>query len=305
MSTSANASSHRIDIYSLVTDQIIAHLEKGTIPWRQPWTDAGIPRNLLSQRAYRGINLWLLLALNYEHNLFLTWDQLKKVGGSVNKGEHGHIVAFWKMVPKEEPRMVHEKEKHIPMLRYYKVFNISQCRDLPEDLRAKVGATRTNEQSVKSQEVLLRCGTVYQNMPDYPPIRHKVQKAFYDAKNDYINMPRKNSFKTSESYYATLFHELVHSTGHEKRLNRASICEMAEFGSETYSIEELIAELGSAYLCSHTGILPTQIEDSAAYIKGWLEKLRNDKKFIISSSAYAQKAFDFILNRKEATEEKE
>jgi antirestriction protein ArdC len=137
-------------------------------------------------------------------------------------------------------------------------------------------------------------------MPQCPPIKHKVQKAFYDIETDHINMPRKKSFSSSESYYSTLFHELVHSTGHEKRLNRPSITEMAEFGSEVYSIEELVAELGAAYLCSSAGILTGQIKDSAAYIQGWLAKLKNDKRFIVRASGYSQRAVDYILNIKEA-----
>jgi antirestriction protein ArdC len=293
-------SSQKIDVYQIVTDQVIQHLEKGTIPWRQPWTEAGAPQNLLSGRSYRGINLWLLLACSYPHNLFLTWDQIKGLGGSVKRGEHGHIVVFWKMVPKEGIRMVHEKEKYIPILRYYKVFNIDQCTDLPERLLSKESTALVADAGTETD--LITYEHLYQNMPQCPEIKHKQQKAFYDPLNDYINMPRKKSFTTPGSYYATLFHELVHSTGHEKRLGRPSLTAMAEFGSEPYSIEELIAEMGAAYLCSFAGILPLQIENSAAYIGGWLQKLRNDKKFIISSSVYAQRAADYILNYKASEE---
>lgn len=134
-------------------------------------------------------------------------------------------------------------------------------------------------------------------MVDCPVIKHKEQKAYYHIAEDYINMPRKKSFKTPESYYSVLFHELVHSTGAEKRLGRKSIVEMAEFGSDTYSMEELIAEMGASYLNSFTGILDKQIKNSAAYLKNWLEKFRSDKRFIIQASGQAQKAVDLILNR--------
>jgi len=123
--------------------------------------------------------------------------------------------------------------------------------------------------------------------------------AYYDVERDYINMPKKKSFKTVEGYYATLFHELVHSTGSEKRLNRNTIIEMVEFGSEPYSIEELIAELGCAYLCFYAGISRGEIKNSAAYISGWLKTLKNDKKFIVQASGNAQRAVDYILNIKE------
>src|SRR5882672_3277316 len=132
---SNNNSSTKVDVYQIVTDRIIELLEQGTVPWQKPWTEAGVPANLLSKRPYRGINLWLLLSLNYERNLFLTWDQLKKIGGSVNQGQHGHIVVFWKQVKKQPEELDDKgKPKTTPMLRYYKVFNVEQCRDVPKDL---------------------------------------------------------------------------------------------------------------------------------------------------------------------------
>ncbi len=289
---SQNNSSTKLDLYQLVTNRIIDLLEVGTVPWQQPWTDAGVPMNLISKRQYRGINLWLLLSLNYERNLFLTWDQLKKIGGSVNQGEHGHVVVFWKNVIRQ-PEIKDKKgnPKTVPMLRYYKVFNIAQCRDVPENMI---------EPLVKIEyDTLLDCEGIIHTMPDCPAIKYKQQQAFYDAQLDYINMPKKKSFKSIEAYYCVLFHELVHSTGHEKRLGRKSIIEMAEFGSDTYSIEELIAELGSAYLSSFTGIFDKEIQNSAAYITGWLSKLKDDKRFIIQASGQAQRAVDFVLGRKE------
>src|SRR6266852_2479602 len=132
---SQHTSSTKLDVYQLVTDRIIELLEAGTVPWQKPWYEAGIPMNVISKRAYRGINLWLLLSLNYERNLFLTWDQLKKIGGSVNQGQHGHIVVFWKQVKKVPEELDNNgKEKTTLMLRYYKVFNVDQCRDIPKDL---------------------------------------------------------------------------------------------------------------------------------------------------------------------------
>lgn len=276
----------------MVTDRIIELLEAGTVPWQKPWSETGVPMNMISKRPYRGINLWLLLSLNYERNLFLTWDQLKKIGGSVNQGQHGHIVVFWKQVKKMPEELDDKgKPKVMPMLRYYKVFNVEQCRDIPKDLIPEFVKVETDS--------ILECEAIINSMPGCPVIKHKEQKAFYHLIEDYINMPKKKSFKIPESYYSTLFHELVHSTGTEKRLGRKSIVDMAEFGSEPYSMEELIAELGASYLNSYTGILDKQVENSASYICSWLEKFKSDKRFIISASGQAQRAVDLILNRQE------
>lgn len=286
---SNNTSSTKVDVYQIVTDRITALLEQGTVPWEKPWTDAGVPANLLSKRPYRGINLWLLLSLNYERNLFLTWDQLKKVGASVKQGEHGHVVIYWKTPPKKEDVVDGDKEKKVPILRYYKVFNIAQCRDLPESLVESLVPVE--------HQPILECEAVVSGMPQCPVIKHKEPSAYYHIAEDYINMPKRKTFKTAESYYATLFHELVHSTGSEKRLNRKTIGQMAEFSSDMYSLEELIAEFGSAYLSSYTGILETEIQHSAAYINGWLEKLKGDKRFVVQAAGQAQRAVDFIINQ--------
>jgi antirestriction protein ArdC len=286
---SQNTTSTKLDVYEMVTNRIIDLLEAGIVPWQKPWTDAGLPMNLISKRHYRGINLWLLLSLNYERNLFLTWDQLKNIGGSVNQGEHGHIVLFWKHIKKQPEELGKDGHpKTVPMLRYYKVFNIAQCRDVLKD---KIEPLVTQE-----HDTLLECEAIIHSMPDRPGMTHREQKAFYHIVDDYINMPKKKSFKSIEAYYSVIFHELVHSTCSEKRLGRKSITEMNEFGSEPYSIEELIAELGSAYLCSFTGILDKGIQNSAAYINGWLDKLKNDKRFIVQASGHAQRAVDCILN---------
>lgn len=277
-----------IDVYALVTNRIIELLEGGTIPWQQPWKHDDPPMNLLSKRQYRGINLWLLLSLQYKRNLFLTWDQIKGMGASVLKDQHGHIVVFWKNINKKE-EVVDEKPKQIPMLRYYKVFNIEQCRDIPTELIPLIEA--------KEFDPILECESLISNMPQCPVIQHKEQKAYYHIVDDYINMPKKKSFKIPEAYYHTLFHELVHSTGAQKRLGRKSLVDMAPFGSESYALEELVAEMGSAFLSNATGILQPQEGHTAAYIRNWLEVFKNDKRFIISASGHAQKAADFILGK--------
>jgi antirestriction protein ArdC len=295
-----DATKPKIDVFEIVTNQIIQLLESGKIPWQIPWAEAGLPANLISKRAYRGLNVWLLCSLNYEQNFFLTWDQLKAIGGSVKQGEKGHVVVFWKTVPKTDTheQQTGEQEKAKVILRYYKVFNISQCKDIPEALMP-VKMERHNDP-------IIECDSIIHGMPGCPVIQHKEQRAYYHIGEDYINMPKKKSFKSCESYYLTLFHELIHSTGHEKRLNRKSVNEMAEFADNMYSMEELIAELGACYLASYAGTLHGEITNSAAYIQGWLKKFKDDKKFLVFAASYAQKAVDFILNQpKPESESKE
>ena len=291
---SNDTTSPKVDVYQIVTTRIIELLEQGTVPWQQPWIASGIPSNAISKRAYRGINLWLLLSLNYERNIFLTWDQLKKIGASVKAGEHGHVVIYWKVPPKNQDVIDGEKEKNKPILRYYKVFNVAQCTGLPESFNVPAVITE--------HDAILECEAVIASMPQCPAIKYQEQRAFYDIDKDYINMPKKKFFKTKEGFYATLFHELVHSTGSEKRLNRKTITDMYEFGSEAYSLEELIAEMGSAYLLSYTGILANEIGNNAAYINGWLAKLKGDKRFIVQASGQAQRAVDFIINAVDVTD---
>lgn len=289
---SQQSSSTKVDVYELVTNRIIELLEAGTIPWQKPWNDSGIPMNLLSKRAYRGINLWLLLSCNYEHNLFLTWDQLKSIGASVKQGEHGHIVVFWKPLKKKGEPVQDDKQKSIPMLRYYKVFNVAQCRDIPEHLVPKVDPAA-------KVDPILECEAILNNMPDMPAFTFQGKQAYYDIERDEIVLPKMKSFKSSEGYYSTVYHELVHATGAEKRLNRKTLTDMVPFGTESYAMEELVAEMGSAYLCRFSGILPNQIKNTVAYLDNWLGVFKKDKRFIVTAAGQAQKAADFILGRKD------
>jgi antirestriction protein ArdC len=283
-----------LDIYQLVTDLIIVLLSKGIVPWRKPWKDAGIPMNLQSKRPYKGINLWLLNALGYEKNYFLTFDQVKNLGGSVNKDEKGHMVVFWKHVEKK-PQELDSNGKPVttPMLRYYKVFNISQCRDIPTSLIPVV------DDSVEELDPVHECEAILNTMSDIPQISFKGKAAaYYNVELDEITLPKMKDFKTNHGYYATLFHELVHATGHTKRLNRKTLVDRVPFGTECYAQEELVAEMGSAYLCQFTGILQPELTNTVAYLDNWLGVLKNDKKFIIAASGYAQRAVEFILNSK-------
>ncbi len=256
------------------------------VPWHKTWTEAGLPKNLITGKNYRGINVWLLSALNYQQNYFLTFNQVKDLGGSVKKGEKSHEVIFWKWLEKENEE-TKEKER-IPMLKYYRVFNISQCEGIPIEKIPK--PIERNNNPIET------CEKVLDQMPLRPRIQHNEQRAYYNRLNDYVNMPRIETFDKSEDYYGALFHELIHATGHTERLNRKELLESKGMQSDNYAKEELTAEMGASYLKSHAGIPIEELENNASYIQSWLGHLKNDKKFIVYASSQAQKATDYILN---------
>jgi len=281
----------KTDVYQLVTDRIIAELEKGRIPWRKQWSTAGMPSNLISKKPYRGINVMLLASLGYASNYFVTFKQARQLGGNVKKGERGCPVVFWKFFAEEDKETGKLTGKQIPMLRYYTVFNVDQCEGIDP---AKIP---TVEEDKNDNDPIEACEMIVKDMQQRPDIRHKEQRAYYQPAGDFVNMPKLETFKQSEDYYSVLFHELVHSTGHEDRLNRSEVTNTNFFGSHEYSKEELTAEIGACFVSSIAGI-DQDFENSVAYIGGWLEKLKNDKKFIVYASGRAQKAADFILNIK-------
>jgi antirestriction protein ArdC len=291
---SPHTTSTPLDVYQLVTDQVIALLEKGIVPWQKPWNSAGMPMNLVSKRPYRGINLWLLNALSYELNLWVTFDQLKKIGGSVIKGEHGQIVVFWKLVKKVPEELDSTgKAKMVPLLQYYKLYNVAQCRDVPRNLIPVVDA------SAEPVDPIAECEAILNYVPDMPLIRFQGKQAYYNVEKDEIVLPKMKDFKSSPAYYSTLYHELIHASGAPRRLNRKTLTDMVPFGTPSYALEELIAEMGSAFLCRFSGILPAEMDNMVAYIDNWLGVLKKDKRFIITASGQAQKAVDFLLNRQD------
>ncbi|MCK5352656.1 DUF1738 domain-containing protein, partial [bacterium] len=232
-------------VYKIITDQIIAKLEQGTIPWHMPWSADG-PKNLISDKPYRGINVFLLGSLGYMSPYWLTFKQARSLGGHVNKGEKGTPVVFWKTYSKMEtdPDTQQTEKQQRFVLRYYRVFNIEQCTLPPEEIPQA-------DPTTKEFDPIPQAESVVEAMPNVPELTHQSQRAFYSPRLDVVNMPRPESFDTPENYYSTLFHELTHSTGHESRLNRKGITDPVRFGSNSYSKEELIAEMGSAFLSGH------------------------------------------------------
>jgi len=284
-----SATAEKVDVYAVITNRIITQLESGVIPWQQTWATTGPPTNLISLRPYQGINMLLLASLGFNSNHFLSFKQLKDIGGSVRKGEKSCPVVFWSQKEPEE-----EGQKKRSFLRYYNVFNIEQCEDIPQSMMPKPLEERFNVPIEACEEVL-------RNMPNIPKVKHKGQEAYYSPANDFINMPRFNSFQNGESYYGTLFHELVHSTGHQSRLNRKEVNDPKfNFGTETYAVEELTAQIGACFLNSFVGIEEKLFENDVAYISHWLDVLKKDNRCIIYASSQAGRAVNFILNQNPA-----
>jgi antirestriction protein ArdC len=273
-----------IDVYNIVTERIITLLESGIVPWRKPWSESGPPQNLISKRPYRGVNHFLLNSLDYPQNLFITWKQLKAINGSVNKGEKGSVIVF---THKEEKLKENGEIEKRFILRYYKVFAVEQCSGIPD--------TYLQQLQNRSNNPLVECSSVVDSMPNPPTIVFKKKGAFYSPLLDVINMPKLSCFESSEGYYGTLFHELIHSTGSVKRLNRREVAENPNFGTDMYAMEELVAEMGCCFLKSHTGTPMETLQNSAAYIKNWLVVLKDDKRFVIKAASQAQRAVDYIL----------
>lgn len=277
----------RGSVYEQITERIMALLEQGEIPWRKPWkVHTGLPRNLVSKKAYRGINTFLLHAMSYESPYWLTFRQAQELGGTVRKGEKACPVVFWKQLAIEDEQ-TGETEK-IPLIRFYHVFNVAQCdglKNLPATVETPFSAP------TKPDEIVAF-------MPKRPDIKHGLTKAFYSPGTDTVAMPHRERFDNEAGYYATLFHELIHSTGHPSRLNRSTLTESAGFGSNPYCKEELVAEMGAAFLCGQAGIAGQTLENSAAYVQNWLAALHDDKKLIVQAAGQAQKAADFILGTK-------
>ncbi|MEW6775056.1 MAG: ArdC-like ssDNA-binding domain-containing protein [Bdellovibrionota bacterium] len=285
-------------VYEIITDRIIEQLEKGVAPWRKPWNaEQGFPRNLVTGKPYRGVNVFLLHAAGFESPYFLTFKQARQLGGHVRKGERGLPVIFWNWIEKESRERPGEIET-IPFLRYYTVFNVSQCE----------GVQAPQENRARTHEPIRACEEIAKGYRNGPEVIHGKTQAAYHPYFDMVFMPSPEAFTTGEEYYGTLFHELTHSTGHESRLARQSFNETASFGSYSYSKEELVAEMGAAFLCGMAGISPAVIRNQAAYLKNWIDALRGDSRLAIQAAAQAQKAADLILGieaRKEPEEEGE
>ena len=277
-------------VYEMVTDRIIEQLENGVIPWEKPWTGVRSGAfNRVSKKSYSLLNQMLL---NHEGE-YATFKQWTELGGKIRRGEKSEIIVFWKVLPVEEVQEDGTKIiKQIPLLKYINVFHISQVEGVEPLQKEELNEIEPIE---KAESILLDYWTREQIK-----VEHIAgNDAYYSPSRDLIRLPLFEQFNDANEYYSTAFHESVHSTMKESRCNRAEERKnkLVAFGSEEYSKEELVAELGSSNLMNIIGIETRKsFRNSSAYIQNWLSVLKNDVKFIVSASSKAEKAVNYILN---------
>lgn len=296
------------DLYREVTDKIITLIEKGVAPWRKTWSTYGLARNYATGHIYSGINLILMNNTPHPIPYFLTYNQIQERDGKIRKGAKAEMVFYFnvyfkdgndKTISREDARSRSQNGEEIQVLKFIKYYNVFNIADI-EGINFEIP-----EIDLKPNEKIERCESIIEQMPNRPELRNMDgNRAFYAPLFDFVNMPDIKQFETAEDYYATFFHELVHSTGHASRLGREEVMNPQTFGSKPYSREELVAEMGASFLCSMVQIDYDNItENNAAYLAGWLKVLQEDSKFIFKAAAEAQKAADFILNRKTSNNE--
>jgi len=279
------------NVYDVINSRIMELLESGTIPWKKPWNaQSNYPKNLISGKKYAGLNVFMLGCQQYSSPWWLTFKQVQDKGGHVVKGSKSTPVIFWKWLDRKDVVEVDSEDTRngkIPLLRYYSVFNSEQCEGLtlPEP-----------EENHNEFDPIDKAEEIIAAMPLKPDIKYGGNRAYYSPALDYVQLPHQHTFDSPEELASTTFHECIHATGHSNRLGRKSILEPSYFGSHEYSKEELVAEMGAAFLCGHCRIEQSTLENSAAYIAGWLKALRNDKTLLVQSASLAQKAADYILN---------
>jgi antirestriction protein ArdC len=276
------------DIYEMVNNLIIERLESGIIPWRMPWkTGIGFPRNLVSKRAYTGFNFFYLLSLQFSSPWFLTWKQIQDLGGKVVKGSKSSRVVFWKILEFDDSG----SKTEIPYLQYYNVFNLTQTEGIdPKHIPDDESFDRDFNPIAAAERLIYE-------WKDCPAITWDDTRAFYAPLEDKVYMPPQRTFISEELCYSVLYHELVHSTGHLSRLGRDEKIKDHQSKFTNYSQEELVAEMGAAYLCGITGIEQQTIQNSAAYIKSWIRTFKDDPKVLVLAAAQAQNAVNYMINQ--------
>ena len=273
-----------MNVYEVITARILEELERGVVPWRRPW-DQVASKNVATGKKYKGIN-----AITLPGGLFATFKQVKDLGGHVKKGAHGFPVVFFSF-PDHAKEKEEEKEdgkedgRTAPIIRYYHVFRVEDCEGLGVEKIKEEGST-----SIETAE------TIVQEMKNRPTIIEKTStEAYYRPDTDTIHIPNRSQFSMIEEFYSTLFHELIHSTGHADRLGRKTLTAAAAFGSEEYGKEELVAEFGASFLCGEAKIDNTTIKNSAAYINSWKKVIKADVTLVLKAAGMGQKAADYIL----------
>jgi antirestriction protein ArdC len=285
----------RSDIYQRITDQIVSELEKGVRPWMKPWSTEGLANRVTRPLrhngvGYQGINVLMLwgeaMAKGYAAPIWMTFKQALVLGGCVRKGEKGSLVVYANSITRTETDNETNEEiaTQIHYLKGYTVFNVEQIAELPTHYYAKPAPRTPVIQRIEHVEHFFAATRAV--------VRHGGDRACYVAGTDHIQMPPLDSFRDAESYYATLAHEETHWTKHPSRLDRD--LGRKRWGDESYAMEELVAELGSAFLCADLELTPELRDDHAAYIDNWLRVLKGDKRAIFAAASHAQRAADFL-----------
>ena len=288
----------KFDILQVITDKIVALMERGGLEWKKGWSGAassGLPRNGTTGEAYKGANvllLWVAAAeAGYTKNVWMTFKQAQSLGACVRKGEKGTMCCYFEMVPKKggkDAQAEGDEPGFFPMAKAFWLFNVAQIDGLPADLLGTAEQVRPEFDPVEAAEQVLQASGAV--------IRHGFDGAFYQPGRDEICMPERARFHSAAEYYATGVHELTHWTGHESRLNRTF---GKRFGDDAYAFEELVAELGAAYTMGALGLVDTVIEGHAAYLNHWLKVLKSDKSAIFTAAKQAGLAHEFIMNKAE------
>ena len=279
------------NVYQMITDRIIAELEKGVIPWAKPWT--GVRSGAYSRSTGRPYSILNQMILG-KPGEYLTFNQVRQAGGTVRKGEKAAFVVFWKPLPvTEKTKDGKEVTTIVPFLRFFNVFHIDQCENVEPKYK---------ETDLKPADPIAEAESVidgYVQRSGVRLIKEKSDRAYYSPTFNEVHLPLIEQFPQIAEYYSTAFHELTHSTGHKKRLDRLTAT--AHFGNEEYSKEELVAEIGAASLMNTVGIeTQASFKNSAAYVGNWLTALRNDSRLIVSAASKAEKAVKMILGEEGA-----
>ncbi len=285
-------------VYQVITDNILNMIEQSnTLPWRQPWVNKGGPLSIRN-RPYRGINVFILgmqaAIAGYRARHWLTYNQALAMGGSVRKGEKGTTIIFWTRGKEQEDA---DGVKRTPfILRYYRVFNLEQTDGV--DFAKAEEVLDIEPEYTEDAEAIV---SSYLGSDGAPTFNTGGDECYYSPSLDHVQMPLPEQFSDGDSWHASLFHELVHSTGNVSRLDRKA---EGGFSRGSYGKEELVAEMGAAFLCGEAGIASEPIVgNSASYLQGWLTSIREDATLLIKAASEAQKAVDYILGVKWENEE--
>jgi antirestriction protein ArdC len=281
----------KVSVLDILTQKVTDALNKGTVLWHKPWKGGwNSPRNMATNRPYNGLNALLLSFMNFSSPYFMTYNQIHERGGTIKPDQTKlhNPVFYWNWVTKD--RVTGDPlKKAIPFMRYYRVWNLDQV----DGIEAPKREPMPEIPAIDAAEAVIA------NMPNPPKIVIKDggNRACYTPVLDMVTMPKRDQFDTAEHYYQTMFHELGHSTGHKSRLNRKEVMDFISFGSHNYSLEELVAEMTACFLAGELNLnLPW--DNSANYIANWYGKLKTEPRLFATAAARAQKAFDYIMNRK-------